>query len=88
MTIEDNNICIIPCPPYPEYLEQPLDQSHCELSDCPKCDGKMWLSEKKIAAISLAEIIGREIILGCYNCIRKWADENPELLMQSKRIGI
>lgn len=34
-------------PPLSDYEKPPEDQSHSELFDCPKCNEKMWLSEKK-----------------------------------------
>lgn len=73
-----NNCAIIICPPYPEFKEQPADQSHCELFDCPKCKGKMWLSDKKKGILMFASCLEKDILLACYDCITKMVKENPD----------
>lgn len=85
---EKKDLAIIMCAPYPEYKEQPKDQSHCDLFDCPKCKGKMWLSQKKKGAILYSAAIGREILLACYDCIKRLAKEDPELFKDSERVNI
>ncbi len=79
---------VVICPPYPLYKEQPKDQSHCELRDCPKCDGKMWLSEKKKGMMMFAECLKKNIILGCYNCIEKYIKENPHILKDATQVNL
>jgi len=86
--IDSADFAIIPCPPYPEYKTQPADQSHCELSDCPICKGKMWLSEKKKGMLALAESLKKDIFLGCYDCIKKIAMENSSWFKESKMIKL
>ncbi len=76
------------CPPYPQYKEAPKDMSHCELFDCPKCKGKMWLSEKKKGVLIFASSLDKEIILGCYDCIKKEAETNPYLFLESLQVNL
>ncbi len=85
---DKKDLAIVMCPPYPEYKEQPRDQSHCELFDCPKCKGKMWLSQKKKGAIMFAAVLGKEIFLACYDCITKLAKNEPELFKDHARVDI
>jgi ssDNA-binding Zn-finger/Zn-ribbon topoisomerase 1 len=66
-----NDAVIFMCPPYPKYKEPQEDHSKSELWDCPKCKGKMWLSEKKKGQIMFSACANMEIILGCYPCIKK-----------------
>lgn len=79
---------IVMCPPYPEYKEQPEDQSLCELRDCPKCDGKMWLSEKKKGILMSYACLQKEIILACYNCITELAKKNREMFTGATRVHL
>lgn len=83
-----NETAIIMCPPYPEYKEAPKDQSHSELFDCPKCKGKMWLSDKKKGVLIFASCINKEIILLCYHCITKMAQKDPSIFMDSKKVDL
>jgi hypothetical protein len=70
--METSNDCVvIMCPKYSEYKEAPKDQSHSELFDCPECNCKMWLSDKKKGALMFASCLGKEIIFGCYDCIKQ-----------------
>ena len=69
------NMSIIFCPPLKDYPEQPSDQSKCELIDCPICNEKMWLSEKKQYWLGLSKGMDREIFLACYPCFMKWTHE-------------
>lgn len=78
------DLVIITCPPYPEFKEQPEDQSHCELYDCPKCKENMWLSEKKKGVLMAASCFEKEILLGCYHCIKKIVMDDPSILGESK----
>lgn len=82
------DLAMIMCPPYPEYKEAPKDQSHSELFDCPKCKNKMWLSQKKKGAIMLASALGKEILLACYDCITKLAEEEPEYFCNSTKVNL
>jgi uncharacterized protein YbaR (Trm112 family) len=85
---EKKDLAIVMCPPYQEYKEQPKDQSHSELFDCPKCKGKMWMSEKKKGVLRFASVLGMEILLACYDCIAKLAKSNPEYFIDSERVDI
>lgn len=86
--VKTKDLVIVMCPPYPEHLEQPKDQSHCDLFDCPKCKGKMWLSQKKKGMLMFASCLEKDIILGCYDCIKKIAKENPDLLNESVQVKL
>jgi hypothetical protein len=83
----DDTIMII-CPPYPQWKEQPKDQSLCTLRDCPKCDGKMWLSEKKKGFLMFSAFLTKNIILCCYKCAEKMALENGEWFRNLKKTDI
>ena len=85
---KSKDLAVIMCPPYPEYKEYPKDQSHSELFDCPKCKGKMWLSEKKKGVLMFASGLGKDILLACYDCITKLAEEDPELFRESEKVDI
>lgn len=61
-----DKINLIPCPPLSLYETQPRDQSLSEIVDCPHCNKKMWLSEKKK---SLIKNNPHKITLLCYFCI-------------------
>jgi len=86
--MKENDLLIVMCPPYPEYKEQPKDQSHCDLRDCPKCSGKMWLSAKKKGILLFAASLEKHIILGCYDCIKKYVMENPHVFTDSEQINL
>lgn len=79
---------MVMCPPYPEYKEAPKDQSASELRDCPKCKNQMWLSQKKKGVLMFASCIHKEIILACYHCITKMAQEDPSIFMDSKKVDL
>ena len=85
---KDNDCVIVPCPPYSKYKEQPKDQSHCELFDCPKCKEKMWLSERKKGMLMFASCLEKEIILGCYDCIQKFVESNADSLKNAKEVNL
>jgi hypothetical protein len=84
---EDNPLIII-CPAYPEYKERPEDQSQCELFDCPKCKSQMWLSKLKKSELLFASLIGRKIILCCYNCLIILIKEDPSILKDADRVDL
>jgi hypothetical protein len=77
--LEQSDVAVIMCPPLSKYKEQPKDQSKCELFDCPKCKNKMWLSEKKKEVLMFAELLEKEIILACYDCIGIIVMEHPNM---------
>ncbi len=79
---------MFPCPPLKDYPEAPKDQSHSELFDCPKCNQKMWLSEKKKDAILFCAGVGKEIVLACYHCITEIAESDPESILTSHRVDL
>ena len=79
-----SELVIIACPPYPEYKEQPKDQSECTLTDCPHCDGKMWLSQRKKGVLMFMAVAMRDIYLGCYDCFKEKVKENPDILERSQ----
>ena len=76
------------CPPYPQYKDAPADQSHSELFDCPKCKSKMWLSEKKKGVLTFASCMNKNILLACYDCIKKIAQEDPETFLNNKIVEL
>jgi len=84
----NKTLCIITCPPYPKYQEQPKDQSHCELFHCPKCKNQMWLSQMKKGTLLFNACIGNEILLCCYDCFEDIARDNPGLLQGSEEVRI
>ena len=83
-----DDLLVVMCPPYPEYKEAPKDQSTCELRDCPHCKSKMWLSEKKKGILMFGSCLGKEIFLGCYNCVKKHVSENADKLTEFHKIKI
>jgi len=74
----------MPCPPLSRYPEPLKDQSHAELIDCPKCKEKMWITDKKNGALMFASFLNQDILLGCYDCIEKHAEENASAMSMSK----
>lgn len=84
----DKEAVMIACPPYCDYPEAPKDQSHSELFDCPKCQQKMWLSEKKKRVLMFSSCIGKHIILACYHCITKMAQDDPALILDAKQVNL
>jgi hypothetical protein len=83
-----NQINIIPCPPLSDYKKQPADQSKCTAEECPKCHQKMWLSEKKKAIMLFAKETDKQLLVACYHCIMKIAEENPEIISKSPIVTI
>lgn len=86
--MKEKELVIIMCPPYPEYETAPKDQSHCELFDCPKCKGQMWLSEKKKDVLKFASSLNKDILLGCYSCIKKLVEEDPSFFIQGIQVNL
>ncbi len=82
------DLAIIMCPPYPEYEEAPKDQSYSELFDCPKCKNKMWLSDKKKGALMFASVFNKDILLACYDCIKKVAKEDPSMFIDYEKVDL
>lgn len=82
------DLTVIACPPYPQYEEAPKDQSHCELRDCPKCNNKMWLSQKKKGVLMFSACLSKDILLGCYDCIKKIVEEDPYFFLESKMVNL
>lgn len=72
------DMCLIFCAPLNAYPNQPKDQSKCELIDCPVCNEKMWLSEKKKYWLGMSKGMDRDIFLACYPCFMKWANKKVE----------
>ena len=70
------DLVVVMCPPLADYQEAPKDQSHCELTDCPECNQKMWLSEKKKGLLMFASCLQKEILLSCYRCVKKTFQED------------
>lgn len=83
-----NDLVIVMCPPYSDYPEAPKDQSHSELRDCPKCKSQIWLSEKKKGLLLFASFLDKDILLACYHCITKLAQEPPGLFIDSKKVDL
>lgn len=86
--MKNKDLVVIMCPPLSDYKEAPKDQSHSELFDCPKCNEKMWLSDKKKGALMFASCLDKEILLGCYHCIKKIAQEDPPLFTECKKVEL
>ncbi len=86
--VGNKDLVILMCPPYPEYKTPPEDQSHSELFDCPKCNEKMWLSEKKKGVIMFASCLDKEILLACYSCIKKIVEADPSLILESNKVDL
>ena len=86
--MDNENMAIIMCPPLSLYPEQPSDISKCELVDCPKCNEKMWLSEKKKEWEKISMMMGKEILKCCFNCLKKIVRENPEMIKSHVRVDI
>jgi len=82
------NLVIVMCPPLSDYPEAPKDQSHSELFDCPKCDAKMWLSDKKRGMLMFSACINRNILLACYHCIERTVRDNPEMFRESQQVNL
>ncbi len=72
------NVCVLFCPPLSKFKEQPIDMSRCELVDCPKCNEKMWLSEKKKSIKLFCEENKKEFIFCCYDCFEEMVKQIKE----------
>ena len=83
MTKSTKDLVVIPCPNFAKFKIQPDDQSKCELIDCPMCGEKMWLSEKKMGVLEISRVLDKDIVIGCYDCIEKFAIENKLLFKGS-----
>lgn len=83
-----NDLVVFMCPPLSDYPKPPEDHSSSELRDCPKCNQKMWLSETKKSALLFCACLNKEILLACYDCIKKHVQENPEYFKNWKRIDL
>ena len=73
MNKNNDNTIFIFCAPYPKYKNQPKDYSQSELSTCPLCENKMWLSIKKKQIIKTASELKKDIFLSCYDCFEDFA---------------
>lgn len=71
----NKDLCVIFCPPFPEYITPPSDHSQSTLIECPECTIKMWLSLKKKLMMDLAESHKQEVYLACYECFAKTVGE-------------
>jgi hypothetical protein len=76
----NENLAIIICPPLHKYKEAPKDQPGSELFDCPKCNQKMWLSQRKKGVLMFYAGLNKDILLACYDCITKIVKEDPNIL--------
>lgn len=83
-----NDLIVVMCPPFPEHAEAPKDHSASELRDCPHCDSKMWLSEKKKGILLFASCLKKEIFLGCYPCVKEHVKENSDKSTEFNAIKI
>jgi hypothetical protein len=77
-------IITIVCPPLRYYKKQPEDQSQCELTDCPSCGDKMWLSEKKKEKIEHHTFLGDDILCECYICFTQRVKKDPSIMQEAK----
>lgn len=82
------NLVIVMCTPLSDYPEPPKDQSNSELFDCPKCDTKMWLSEKEKGVLMFSSCINWDILLACYHSIERTVRDNPEMFMESQQVNL
>ena len=71
----DKKYAILFCAPHDGYPEPPPDYSAAELIDCPECHKKMWLTVKKKAVIKLCDQAKRPVLLLCFHCFMKKAEE-------------
>jgi hypothetical protein len=76
--VTKKDCAIIMCPPLCDYPEAPNDQPGCELFDCPKCNNKMWLSEKKRGLLLMSYL--RDFIED--NAHRSCIDGPAQLLLE------
>jgi len=85
-----DTIIVVFCPPLSLYKEQPEDQSKCRLEDCPHCNEKMWLSEKKEYILNKNKLKEDplEEVLACYICFEKMVRSNPEYWKNHIRVDI
>jgi hypothetical protein len=59
------------CDPLSLYHEPPKRKEKYQLFDCPQCDDKMWVSEKKKELIKIID----DLLLICRLCFDKKLDE-------------
>jgi hypothetical protein len=85
-SIGDNDKIFVFCPPLSKYPTQPANQSICTISYCPKCNKKMWLSEKKKNLIE--KFKHKEITLTCYDCFEKFVKVNKYFFINSTKINL
>ncbi len=83
-----DELVLVACPPLSDYEKSPKDQSHCEPFDCPKCQEKMWLSDKKKGILAFSSCLNKEIILACYHCVTKMAQEDPSFFINSEMFDL
>ena len=83
-----NDLIIVMMPSYSQYKTAPEDQSESELRDCPKCKEKCWLSEKKKGALMFASLIGKDILLACYDCITKMAKDGHSIFAEGQVVNL
>lgn len=81
-------LAMFPCPPLRDYPEQPKDQSLCSLFDCPSCKQQMWLSEKKKGALMFCAAIKKPIVLACYDCMTKMAEQDRALILDATKLEL
>ena len=84
----NNDLVVFMCPPYPKHKNPPSDHSKSELRDCPKCNGKMWLSDKKKGALLFASCLNKEVLLGCYDCIKDMIVKKYSIFDETMRLDI
>lgn len=82
------DLVVLMCPPFSDYPNPPEDHSHSELFDCPRCNEKMWLSDKKKGALTLAACMKTETLLGCYPCIKKYVEEQHQFFKQFNKVDL
>jgi hypothetical protein len=85
---EEKDLVVVMCPPLSSYKEAPKDHSHSELFECPKCKEKMWLSERKKGILMFASCLNKEILLGCYHCIKKITEDDPSLFSECEMVNL
>jgi ssDNA-binding Zn-finger/Zn-ribbon topoisomerase 1 len=83
-----NDFVIVACPPLSDFPESPKDQSESTLVDCPKCNSKMWISQKKKGVLMFSSCLNRDILFACYHCVKNYALKNPEIFSKSEMMNI
>lgn len=83
-----DDLVVVMCPPLSSYVKKPDDHSHSEIFDCPICKEKMWLSDKKKGLLLFASCLKKDILLGCYDCIKNDMEENINMYKNIETLNL